>query len=611
MAIFREIKEKSKEVQQNPLFFWVSLILLNVLLVLPEVLLYSGKVTWLPFPPLNAPRGWYDTVLFFFRRTNPDIYRLSAEYAIIVSLLYLLVRYRKNRWLERFLIGSYIFFLIYNFYDNLMIRLFGESPIIYNDLLLLKGAFYLLIDISLTSKIIEMTGMILLAILLLALIPFLFRGVTAGLEQHRNSGKLIVSFGVLWIFLISYTAWFKFHDFRAVIKWTTPKIIENAEKSLQLYSFLSGVKKTGIDSTYFSYRDVMLKKHPDIYIFMVESYGRILVDRPELRDSFLDFAATIEDTLVDEGWHARSTFSTSPITGGRSWLSMGSLINGMHMKYEAIYSYFLNKIENYPNLVSFMNHQGYHTFALQPLNRERPGYSMTSYEKFYQYQTYVNFGDLDFDGPAFGFRNIPDQYSLNYTREKFLQKSDKPVFLFFLTVSSHSPWIDLPPYVDNWVDLKNLASGRIEDKYGRTEDKIRETISSHFSSGIGWKDYLQHMKYELKVIRDFILEKAGEHSVVIVLGDHQPPIVNDENASFDTPLHIISRDTSLLNRFEDYGFREGLFPPASSLTPMRHEGIYSLLVHVLVQEYGMKGANLPEYKPEGVHYFRSGRSDVR
>ncbi|MBN2365931.1 MAG: hypothetical protein JXL67_07165, partial [Calditrichaeota bacterium] len=358
MAFFNQIKNKSRRLQQNPIFFWISLIFLNVLLFLPQSLFYSGSVNWFPLPPLDAPRGWYDTALFFLRRENQDLFRLVAEYFIIISLLFLAIRLWKKRWIERILIGSYIFFLLYNFYDSIMILLFGESPILYNDLMMLKGAFYLLIDISLTRKLFEISGILLLCALILALIPFLFQSVIRGLEKRRYSRKWAITFGIGWIFIIIYTFWFKFYDFRAIIHWITPKIVKNVQKSISLYTFLEKIEKKQADSTYYSYREIKLERHPDIYLFMLESYGRVLIEKQELRTPYLEFISEIEGSLNRHGWGMQSTFSRAPISGGRSWLSMGSLINGINMKDEAVYSYFINKVDNYPNLVHFLNLQG-------------------------------------------------------------------------------------------------------------------------------------------------------------------------------------------------------------------------------------------------------------
>ncbi len=202
-------------------------------------------------------------------------------------------------------------------------------------------------------------------------------------------------------------------------------------------------------------------------------------------------------------------------------------------------------------------------------------------------------------GPAFGFRNIPDQYSLNYAYETYIQNSTDPIFLFFLTVSSHSPWIDLPPYVEDWHRIKEKSQQRLSEKYADTQKKIRESFLSHFSSGTGLKEYLDHMIYELHMVQDFILRQVPPNSIIIVIGDHQPPITLDLNPSFETPLHIISQDDKFLHSFEKFGFKSGLKLDEWKGKSIKHEGFYSLLIHNLAQNYTQLDV-LPPYLENGI-----------
>ena len=585
MDTIRKIRLWLKNLSRKRIFFWFALLFLNILLFLPQTIFYSGTVQLLPLPPLHSPRGWYDTLLFFLRRENQDFFRLMVEYLTIISVIFLSIRTRYRKLIYRLLLSCYFFLFIYQIYDAIMILVFGESPILYNDLLLLKGAFYLLVDITFTGKLLPMLGTIFLLLLVFSLIPFLLNTVAIGLESWRNNRRVIYCGAGLWGFVLILTFWFGFTDYRTVVQWICPKIVNNVKASLDLKNLLKSVQKSTVDSSYFSYEYLQLQNKPNIFLLMVESYGKILLDRDEIKPGYLSFVSGMEDSLRKKNWYMASNFSQSPIFGGRSWLSMGTLLTGTLIKDEVIYSYFINRVKNYPHLIHFLNGQGYHTFALQPLNRTRPGYTLTSYEKFYQYQTYINFEDLDFDGPAFGFRNIPDQYSLNYAYQTYLRSATPPLFLFFLTVSSHSPWIDLPPYLEDWRSMKDQSRERLVQKYSRTENKLRESFLSHFSSGIGLEEYLEHMIYELQLIQDFILNSLPENSLVIVIGDHQPPLTIDPDPDFRTPLHIISRDENLIRSFEAFGFTSGLVLDSNRSEGIRHEGFYSLLVHILSKNY--------------------------
>jgi hypothetical protein len=63
----------------------------------------------------------------------------------------------------------------------------------------------------------------------------------------------------------------------------------------------------------------------------------------------------------------------------------------------------------------------------------------------------------------------------------------------------------------------------------------------------------------------------------------------------------MSTDSTLVNRVRRYGLTDGLLPTDTS-APLRQEGLYSLLVRLLVAHD--RGASdvtpLPPYRPEGV-----------
>jgi hypothetical protein len=480
-----------------------------------------------------------------------------------------------------------------------MVKLFGESPILYNDIMLLKGGMYLVIDIAFTKRFLLVAGIILTIICLFLTIPILFHTVVKWLEKIKLNRLFVAGALALWIFISTLTYWFGFYGYQSVVQWISPKVVQNVKSSLTLWNMLRSIKSQPIDSTYYKFEEVYLDQKPNIYLIMVESYGKVLLDNIEISGSYLKVISQIEDTLKGNGWLTTSSFSKAPIFGGRSWLSMGSLFTGMQIKDQVIYSYMLHNAAGFPHLINYLNSQGYSTFALQPLNRPRPGYSLSNYEKFYAFKKYINSEDLNFFGPAYGFRNVPDQYSLNYAHQKFLS-GNEPIFLFFLTVTSHSPWIDLPPYLADWREIKSGSKEHIQNKYGQIHGKLKETFFPRFSQGIRTFDYAEHIFYELKVIRDYILNHIYDNSIIIILGDHQPPLITGVDPSFATPIHIITKDIGIINYFQKHGFEPGL-RLSGEYHQIKHEALYSLLIRGLAINYSkIDSASLPVVKPNGI-----------
>jgi hypothetical protein len=67
---------------------------------------------------------------------------------------------------------------------------------------------------------------------------------------------------------------------------------------------------------------------------------------------------------------------------------------------------------------------------------------------------------------------------------------------------------------------------------------------------------------------------------------------------------MLSRDASLVRRFEDYGFSEGLQPSAAPDT-LHHAGLYSMLTRVLTahSETDIDSSPvLPPYHPQGIEH---------
>lgn len=206
---------------------------------------------------------------------------------------------------------------------------------------------------------------------------------------------------------------------------------------------------------------------------------------------------------------------------------------------------------------------------------------------------------------------IPDQYSLNYAHGKYIQSLPEPFCLFFSTVSSHTPWYDLPPYVEDWKRLGEAGFHAADPDPDVGPDphwpKTWKKLSHHLKKQLGLKDvfrledYLAHMDYQLEVIIRYILEKAPKNSVFILVGDHQPPVITGDPQDFETPVHVIARDKAFVESLNRYGFVPGTFKDPTLGGPIRHEAIYSLLVRILTETYGQKNlTSLPPYRPQGV-----------
>ncbi len=111
-------------------------------------------------------------------------------------------------------------------------------------------------------------------------------------------------------------------------------------------------------------------------------------------------------------------FSTSPVSGGQSWVSYTSVLFGYNIRNQGTFNSLLKNpaMDHYDNLFRVLSQNGYKTFRLnaipQASNLEVP---WEIYSRFYSIDKWINFSDLNYSGKLYGFGpSPPDQYSINF-----------------------------------------------------------------------------------------------------------------------------------------------------------------------------------------------------
>jgi hypothetical protein len=78
----------------------------------------------------------------------------------------------------------------------------------------------------------------------------------------------------------------------------------------------------------------------------------------------------------------------------------------------------------------------------------------------------------------------------------------------------------------------------------------------------------------MKVLKNFIEQFIGDDALMIIMGDHQPNVqITGPDTSWSVPVHVISRDKSLLEPFKSKGYTPGLIPRQ----PRPHPGMETFL----------------------------------
>jgi hypothetical protein len=370
------------------------------------------------------------------------------------------------------------------------------------------------------------------------------------------------------------------------------KLEQNIADSVALYNSIVKFDDADIYRTY-NYTKYRLAKKPNVYLLFVESYGRVLYERPDWRDVYIEKLHSEEKKLTAGGFHFASNFSISPTWGGGSWLAYTSAIYGLHIgsqpQYLTLKDRYGTKTPHYPDLGTYMRQQGYHYFWTTALSDELGDKAWTAYKGFYNVDDWLRFSDLEYKGPLFGWGPAPaDQYTLAYARDVAMAEH-QPLFMFYLTQNSHFPFQPLPAMVEDWHEMgEPKKSPAAVDVDSISHAELRAA-------------YFAAVMYDLDMLTDFVLNHAHEEAVFVLVGDHEPPAVSRRSDGYETPMHVISRDPAFIANLKQYGFHDSTLVIPDEFTPIYHESIYSLLVRTLNQTYGVNPQQAPDYLAHGVN----------
>jgi hypothetical protein len=195
---------------------------------------------------------------------------------------------------------------------------------------------------------------------------------------------------------------------------------------------------------------------------------------------------------------------------------------------------------------------------------------------------------------------MPDQYSVGFAHEHVVQPSRDPTFLFVETVFSHTLWnYGLPPVLPDWRRFNTVAGPNRKQTLAAEAvpttllpDSLTDRPVTEQSTA---RRFLRHIAYEVDVAQKALRDLVPRNSLVILMGDHQPPLLPTE--TFGVPVHILSTDPDLVEPFRQHGFTDGLriSPDAAR---WKHEGLFSLTVRSLAD--ASRITPLPPLRPTGV-----------
>ncbi len=301
----------------------------------------------------------------------------------------------------------------------------------------------------------------------------------------------------------------------------------------------------------------------DVFLFFVESYGAIVYDNPVFDARLREPRALLDTAIRETGRDVASAYVESPTFGGSSWFAHITFLSGLKVADPDANALLMT--EHRKTVVTNFASRGYRTLAMMPgLWYPWPEGA------FYGFQDLYNGPRLDYRGPSFGWWDMPDQFTLaKLDAEEVSNTPRRPLFVFYPTVSTHTPFSPVPPYQPDWSRMltpRPFSDADLDRAY--TGDPDYTNLGPAYADAVA---------YAYETFAGYVRQRAGRDYVMILIGDHQPPAaVTGEHARWDVPMHVITNRAGVLDDLVAHGFVRGLTPRPARIGEM-HEVVPVLL----------------------------------
>lgn len=296
----------------------------------------------------------------------------------------------------------------------------------------------------------------------------------------------------------------------------------------------------------------------DVHVLIVESYGRTVLRQPDQAPVFRALWRELGAELQAAGFDAVSTAAAPAILGGASWLAHAELFTGVRVPDQRSRDLLLRS-ELQPLPARFAA-AGWHTVEVMPAMP----HGWPEGQRFYGFAASWTQPELAYRGTPYEFGAMPDQYALHVLLERVVRPATQPLFTVFVGASSHAPWSAIPPYLSDW----RIGDATFAGPPARRHPAGQFDVPFDPRLPAAYADALQ---YALRAAAGFVC-RLPRPSLVLLLGDHQPPIVRvlpSPDLSYDVPVHAISNRPDVLARLRAAGWADGFdLPEAHASRPL-------------------------------------------
>jgi hypothetical protein len=293
----------------------------------------------------------------------------------------------------------------------------------------------------------------------------------------------------------------------------------------------------------------------DVVVAFIESYGTSALYDPRYGPVVGPRLDDLEARAKAAGLHLVTGRLVAPSQGGQSWFGHGSLLSGLWLDNQLRYDMMLAAQRK--TLIDDFEHAGYRTVALMPaITMAWPEGERFGYDEVFAHR------NIEYAGPPLNWVTMPDQFAWSFLENTIRRDRTQPLFAEIGLISSHAPWTPILPVLDDW---DSIGDGAVFAPWGdtgeRPEDLWLDTdrVREHYALSV---------EYAVHAMAAYAEHFVDEHTLLIVLGDHQPaPLITGDEAPWDVPVHVISGDSAVLEPFQEWGFVPGAWPDADLIPP--------------------------------------------
>jgi hypothetical protein len=411
-----------------------------------------------------------------------------------------------------------------------------------------SGATYLRLSSGRTAEVLAIIGAILLGAGIVVAAVFGFRGITRVAIAHRRPTSFVLGgLAVGWVILALTGA--------QVVTAVPVAAHDGYDRAYQVASGIQAQREFAAAIKTDPFGDVPPDRlltglrGKDVVIAIVESYGRIALQRPEISSQVDPILADGTARLARAGYAARSGFLTSPTVGGGSWLADSTMLSGLWVDNQQRFRTLTTS--DRLTLTSAFVKSGGRAVAVMPATvADFPE------AKFFGYNQVYASKDLAYKGPLYAFAMMPDQYTLSqFQRSERDPANRAPVMAVIPLISSHAPWEPVPTLRD-WDKVGDGSTFEAKPGSGDSADIVIHRDPARLRA-----DYGTAIAYTLDTLLSYVETYGDDDLVLVFFGDHQPaPAVTGPDAGHDVPITIVARDQKVIDRTASWGWTPGLRP---------------------------------------------------